>query len=252
MVTTNPKGKRIEPGNLPPRGARMLDEVYESTLTRKNPSTGRRYTKARAAEIAWGTVKRYYYRRGGKWRRRKRPLREGERAPEYNPTTDFASDWNTLKRAPLRLDSVDVAELGDVLELEVAGLVLKWRRGQPFLWDPRQKAIIILQGAKRGRALRVDSADARAADAFRRFMGRVAKRERVDRMGKMSRGVWRKAPGYADRYDYWSDKFDAKIREYTHPITSNVSVYRGGGPRPPWVWVIRGGSLNVTTRGIVG
>lgn len=160
---------------------------------------------------------------------------------------DFAADWRRLKHAPIRLQNIDAGEFGDALELEGGGHRLRWKRGQPFLWDPRQKALIILMGAKR-RPGGYD--DAKTADAYRRFMGREARRLATDRMAPMQHGVWRSAP--ARRFDYWSDKFRRQNREYTHGFTSNVRVYRGGGSKPPWIFVLKGGSLNVTSQGIVG
>lgn len=158
--------------------------------------------------------------------------------------------WRELQRAPVRLHGIDAGAFGDALELEVAGLVVRWRRGMDFLWDEDQRAILILQGSANSRRRKVEATGA-DADAYRKFMGRRAKHERTDRI-RVEQAQWRKAPGYAARFDYWSDKFRAKLREYTHPFDSNVSVYLLGGARPPWVWALRGGRLRVTARGIEG
>ena len=57
--------------------------------------------------------------------------------------------------------------------------------------------------------------------------------------------------GAATRIDYSSDKWGNRD-EYTHGVTTGATLYRFGGPKPPWIWVLRGGGLTITTRGIIG
>ena len=135
--------------------------------------------------------------------------------------------------------------------MEVAGLRLRFTRRPKFFWEPVSRSLIIFQGGTRGRNRQAEDLDERAANVFERFMGRDVDGEYTRTMPSISGGVWRRAPGHADRFDYWSDKFDDD-REYTHGITSAVRVYRGGGSKPPWIWVLRGGNLRITRRGIEG
>jgi len=65
----------LEPGTLPSKGARQLNEVFEATERRLlDDGVPAKQAATRAAQIAWSEVKRYYYKRGDRWIRRKRPL----------------------------------------------------------------------------------------------------------------------------------------------------------------------------------
>jgi hypothetical protein len=164
---------------------------------------------------------------------------------------DFAADWPTVKHAPVGLDGRDVAHFGKAIEMEAGGLRIQFVGRPAFYWEPRSKTLIVLQGAKRGRTRNPTDVDAKTADAFETFMGRNVQREHTASMPAMPHGVWRRAPGRAGRFDYWSDKFQGD-KERTHPFSSGVRCYRGGGSQPPWIWLLRGGSLRVTRRGIEG
>lgn len=166
---------------------------------------------------------------------------------------DFGNDWPELKRAPAAIDGHDTAELGKALEVEAGGLRLQFAKRPHMYWDPRTSTLMWFQGGERSRARNPADVDAKAAKAFEDFMGRDVEREFQHTMPRMPNGVWRKV-GRADRFDYWSDKFDEPPprREYTHGITSAVNLYRGGGPKPPWIWMLRGGKLRITRRGIEG
>lgn len=167
-----------------------------------------------------------------------------------NPS-DFAADWKVLDRAPAGLDGADVAELGRALELEAAGLRMRFTGRPGWYWEPRSRSVIVFQGGRRGNARKADDVDAKTERAFEAFMGRGVESQHSHTMPPIQGGVWRRAPGFAARFDYWSDKFD-EDEEYTHGFTSRVRLYRGGGASPPWIWVLRGGRLRVTRRGIEG
>lgn len=162
---------------------------------------------------------------------------------------DFARDWKLLKRAPVNLDGRDVGEFGRALDVEAGGLRLTFKPRLPFYWEPRSKSLVIFQGGGRTKNRVPGDVDPATERAFRAFMGRNPDREYQRTMPPVSGGVWRKAN--AERFDYWSDKF-GDPENYTHGFTSNVSLYRGGGSKPPWIWVLRGGRLRVTKRGIEG
>lgn len=161
---------------------------------------------------------------------------------------DDGKGWETIKRAPLSLRGVQLAELGHVLEVEAGPYLFKWKN-ERLLWDPHHRALVILQGAKVGASKRANRKGA-AANAYGKFMGRGVSSARVAKMPAL-KGTWRKAKPVR-RVDYRSDKFGRGATEYTHKHGSGVALYRAGGSEPPWVWVIRGGNLRVTARGIEG
>lgn len=154
-----------------------------------------------------------------------------------------------LKRAPLpKLAERECAEFGSVLEIETRTHRFRWRRGSAkLLWFPELRAFVWLQGVAPGSRRPAGDVGHRAADAFERFMGRRVRYEKTIRVPKL-RGSWRSL-GVATRIDYYSDKWSERA-EYTHP--TGATLYRFGGRTPPWIWVLRGGTLRVTTRGIEG
>ncbi len=188
----------------------------------------------RAPSKAWGRALADELKPGGK--------------PRENPTTELPS--RTLKRSPIgQWDGIDTAELGSILELEVDGYRLEWRRGEGVLvWAPDKKALLILEGGRRGRPTQLEDGS-KARRVFERWAGRDAKREAdidID-----PRGSWRSF-GTVRRIDYHSDKYGRR-REYTHRTGRGVRLYRlGAAGKPPWLWAIKGGRLNVTARGIIG
>ena len=154
-----------------------------------------------------------------------------------------------IKRAPAgKLDGATLAELGDALEVEIDGYRITWPKGQATLaWSPDRKALVILQGGRRGKPQ--PPASGRESRAFERWSDRDARREAT--IDIRPRGSWRSI-GSVRRIDYHSDKWGAR-REYTHKTGSGVRLYRyGAATKPPWIWVIKGGRLTVTARGIVG
>ncbi len=73
----NPEGAEPPaPGTLDAAGRRMLWSTYEDAKEhyRKQGERGAEL-KSLAARVAWAQVGRHYYKRGGKWHRRKRPLK---------------------------------------------------------------------------------------------------------------------------------------------------------------------------------
>jgi uncharacterized protein YegJ (DUF2314 family) len=73
----NPEGAEPPaPGTLDAAGRRMLWSTYEDAKEhyRKQGERGAAL-KSLAARVAWAQVGRHYYKRGGKWHRRKRPLK---------------------------------------------------------------------------------------------------------------------------------------------------------------------------------
>jgi hypothetical protein len=174
---------------------------------------------------------------------------DGKRRPSSrNPAPVLPS--KTLKRSPIgQWDDINTAELGSALEVEVDGYQLSWRRGEGVLvWSPEKKTLLILEGGRRARARQLEDGS-KAARAFERWAGRGAKRESAIDIDP--RGSWRSF-GSVQRIDYYSDKWGRRAG-YTHRTGRGVRLYRlGAAGKPPWLWALKGGRLNVTTRGIVG
>ena len=61
-------------GNLPAKASRMWENVYES-------SKERGLSSGAAAAQAWCAVKRRYHKKGGRWLKRKKPLRPDQQPP---------------------------------------------------------------------------------------------------------------------------------------------------------------------------
>lgn len=153
-----------------------------------------------------------------------------------------------LRRSPLGLlDGVVFTELGDALCIETATWRVSWARRYPLVWCPHRRALIVLELPK-GRTERVgrDDVPADARRAFQRWTGHdVTWRRRTD---IPTRGSW-SSLGRATKVDYRSDR-EGPMTEYTHD--TKAMAYRFGTRRNTYLWVLRGGGLNVTTRGIVG
>lgn len=146
------------------------------------------------------------------------------------------------------------AELGYVLELELdKGVVISWPKKRcPLLWFPEYRACAWMQGAKRGRKQAAPDEIARKVEsAFERWADRPVRLIGTDTFPPRPKGQWL-AYGRASRIDYWSDKWGTTA-EYTHTITTSVRLYRWGhAKKPPWLWVLRGGGLQLTARGLIG
>jgi hypothetical protein len=188
-----------------------------------------------------------------------------------NPEGDKGTERTPLERAPVAMDHAIGAEVGKVIELALPDLVVKFGRSKPpLLWFPEQKALgffMYTDGDKtRGRpdwlnvrssAAAFDALDEStdvgpAVKAFKKFMGRGPEHEaRTYEFPYRSTRGWYSI-NRVTRLDYWSDKFRAE-REYTHKHGKGVRLYIYGSPRRfgPSFWLIRGGGLTVTERGII-
>lgn len=105
-------------GTLPAKGARQWDHVYEAALERG-------HTKSAAARQAWCAVKRYYYKRGERWIRRKKPLAPHESPPGCTPyrgkNPESESDTAALKTRLLQRSRNPPASPGCVLAKDAWG-----------------------------------------------------------------------------------------------------------------------------------
>ncbi len=176
-----------------------------------------------------------------------------------------------MKRPPATMNNAVGAEIGKVLELSLPDLEVKFTKSKPALiWFPKQKALgffMWVPGEKthakpdwlkvRPSARQFENLEevadvAPAVRAFEAFHGRNA-----DDEARTYEFPFRSTRGWYSinrvvRIDYWSDKFRAS-REYTHRHGAGVRLYIYGSPRKegPSFWLIRGGALTVTQRGII-
>jgi hypothetical protein len=154
-----------------------------------------------------------------------------------------------LKRPPAKVAGRKLADLGSALEIETGDHLITWSRGRAALtWDPRSRSLVIFEGGKRGKPGPAPTGP--AARAHERWSDYEA--GSMATLSVQPRGRWRSV-GPVSRLDYASDKFDGRMRGYTHDTGPRVRVYLHGSlTKLPRVWVVRGGRLNVTARGIVG
>jgi hypothetical protein len=151
-------------------------------------------------------------------------------------------------RAPLPTQGLVLASLGSVLELEIGESVWRWPKGQcEMLWHQPSRSLvwfdcdeIPLEPAQ--------VATKKAEAVYSRFKDREATRVRAAEY--RVKGPWHSF-GRASRVDYHSDKWGQKAA-YTHALGRNVTFYRQGTDAGPWLFVLRGGTLRVTRRGLVG
>lgn len=159
-----------------------------------------------------------------------------------------------LKRGPVPLDRLDGSDLTDlhntrVVEVQAGGQVHRWTPGPRLYWWPETRAFVWYQGVGRlSNARRHDGTGRAAATAERwDWTGRKGSSSRVLNVPAM-RGEWR-GLGAADHLAYRSDK-SGTPQTYEHKTSARL--YRFGGKGPPWVWVLKGPRLRVTSKGIEG
>jgi len=171
-----------------------------------------------------------------------------------------------VKRGPISLDGDVLVELGRVLEVEFGGdiLVRPVKPTRPKLyWSAAKRALVFFTGVKdRGRGSRsgldglLETKPGRKAAAlFERWSQREAAGGRTLDVGVADK--WMRFTSPPIRIDYWSDKWGDKSG-YTHDLGKSVRAWLqvsrnfGSKSRSQEVWVLRGGRLTVTERGIVG
>jgi len=223
------------PRTLPPKARRMWSHAYDGAVARG-------YSRERAAKQAWGAVRKRYHKVGNRWRVR----------PEPNPRGRLPKTEGTpLRRGPVDLSGAELASLCGYLErVELAdGRVLRWEDGRAVAyWHPESCSLVAFHGIGRPR-LRVERVGGRAADAFERWTGRPQKRAGTLRVDVEDHWV---RFGPAVSLNYYSTKWPRRGPRYEHATTTRPTVYRLGGVRPPWVWVVRGGGFTLTRNGLVG
>lgn len=154
-----------------------------------------------------------------------------------------------IKRPPVGKGPHNVADLGSVLEVEVGGVVFRWTKGAcRLLWEPKTSALLWFDG--KGTTIQTDEdTNLKAATAaYERFKDQEARK--VDSKKYPVKGQWLSF-GRAFRVDYHSNKWGDNA-SYTHKLGRKVCLYRQGPTDGPWLFVLRGGSLRCTARGLVG
>lgn len=138
-------------------------------------------------------------------------------------------------------------DLGYALEVELDGHVMRWRRGEALaVWNQDKRCIVIVERARHGRRKPIENeADGRL---FRRWTGRTARNQREVDVGGGSWEQW----GVVKRFDYWSKKWNPRGTEYTHDVTTGPRLYRYGTKTKANAWVVAGGNLTLTARGLIG
>ncbi len=147
-------------------------------------------------------------------------------------------------RAPLPLKDATFADLdAKVIEVEAGDELHKWRPGPTMLWSPESQALVMMEGVKLGRSTR--NPDARSEDARGRFSGRESDKVRSGRIPDFK---WQKmGPVRALTY-----RFNGNKTAWEHPFSRPPTLHRGDGPGGVRMWVVRGGGLRLTRRGIMG
>lgn len=211
----------------------MLAKVHAEQLARGE-------TEARASEIAWGVVKKSYYKRGGKWHRRKR----------RNPS------GRAVKRAPLRVRQLRaVSEHGRVVALVVEehdGVTRRYAfKGKLplLLWSEKYKALLWWEDARdppREPAEEwLTGPCGKVARAWERFHGITADKVRHVKRSEPAPSSWRRL-GHAVSILYRNPERWGPD-DADHGFGPRVLVYRAGR-----LWVVRGGRLRLTSHGIEG
>lgn len=163
-----------------------------------------------------------------------------------------------MKKGPANFEGRVAIHLGTLLEFELSkGAVVRGGRSR-LLYFPDVKALAFFEKAKESRPSRrtwdelsETTAGRAAMRKFHAWADRESKQaSEVKFSAKKDR--WYKGGSLA-RLDYKSDK-RGETAEYTHDFGRGVHIYllTGTGPRAPAMWVIKGGRMTVTERGIVG
>lgn len=143
-------------------------------------------------------------------------------------------------------------QLGQALEVELSsGHVIRWKSRPRLFWNDVGRYLGLAEGwgkPSRGR-LNFDrpGMPQKVPNLFAAFHGRKPE-SALDWNNKSMPDRWVSLGG-VERIDYHSTKHDAR-KSYTHDHGRGVRMYRFGGQSRA-IWVIKGGSLTVTGRGIV-
>ncbi len=180
--------------------------------------------------------------------KRKVPTKAKNRSPAVGGTP--------LKRSPVSVTRLqNNADLGGLLEVEGAGKRFSFTKEKPsLLYNPETKSLLWIQGVKPSRRKK-SNPDGPAAKAYKRWTNH-RRNALFEREADVPDSVFKKVVriGNAQSIAYRSDKFGSRgeKKDYEHKFGNGVGLYRFGNPSGPNVWLVRGGKMRVTERGIVG
>lgn len=164
-------------------------------------------------------------------------------------------------KRPVSIDGRFAAELGTLLELEIGDYIARFFRPKPrLLYLPAIKTLAFISSKTRKAAQKTTRAaydeiseatrGKAAQKLFADWTDRESKKARIETFPKSATEKWWSWVGAALRIDYRSDKW-ATTDEYTHKFGKGVRVYVLP-TRTAMLWLVRGGRMTVTSRGIVG
>lgn len=185
---------------------------------------------------------------------KRKAAKKTTRTTTRRTTRRTSNPGTVLTRGPIPLSDMRTTDLDKtkIIEARTRTHTYSWPKGRPMLWDPTRKALVWFQGAgeKRvGSNPTAGGATKRIHDAWS-WRGREATKD-VEFVVPSLSGDWHDL-GRLEALAYRSPKDGGRPEDYEHAVTSTPKLYRFGGAQPPWVWVAKGGRLNVTSRGIVG
>ena len=171
--------------------------------------------------------------------RAKKETTQGDLFAKVNPT-----------KAPVNLADLQVASfLGNVVSLRwdtANGYREEFKATKPIqlLWAPEADCAFFFARQTKTRA-GADIDDRKARKVVERWTGRAAGKTSTIVVPDLKRGPWKKV-GKGHSIVYRSDRA-GPMERHEHDLGPTVSVYVMGS-----LWVIRGGKLRVTSRGLEG
>lgn len=173
-----------------------------------------------------------------------------KRAKKETGQGDLFAKINPCK-APISLAKLQVAaDLGDVVELSwntPSGYRERFKASKKvtLLWSPAAKAIFFITQKTR-RVGAGDVADGAARAVAKRWTGRApSDAHTLIAPGLLKSSTWKKL-GKGHAITYRSDRA-GPMEPHEHDLEAGVSVFKNGN-----LWVVCGGKLRVTSRGLEG
>lgn len=153
-------------------------------------------------------------------------------------------------RKPLPASTRELTLLGQLLDVVVAGpdqaFKVRPHGRTDLLWSEHHRALVFVPG----RTFELDQVEDLRGSVSAKVYERWSVHE-ADRAGRgtiADRSEWERFD--ARTIGYRSDKFGAKLEDFEHEFGRAVVAYAPTNDAAPWV--LRGGALRVTHRGIEG
>jgi hypothetical protein len=165
-----------------------------------------------------------------------------------------------LARPPVSLDGQVGAALGRVLSISLSEQQIGFSRSKPrLIWMPKIRTLGWWLNVKTPRTSEsrleelAEELDVNpAARVFEQFNGRYERGAFTASMPAAKNRHWYSIDG-ADAIKYESDKFGRRLTNYVHDFRPGTRLYIHGSTRAgsSSFWMLRGGGISVTARGIV-